>query len=150
MGRAATEAFVYSFIAILFLDFVIGIGWNGVYNALWPSDAGPPMSAATRPAGAAPGDPIIELLDLSMRFRQQSVLRDINLTIRRGETVCIIGESGCGKTVMLKLMIGLLQPTAGHGPVRRPRPRHARRARAEPRPGSGSASCSRWPRCSTA
>jgi phospholipid/cholesterol/gamma-HCH transport system permease protein len=37
VGRAATEAFVYSFIAILFLDFVIGIGWNGVYNALWPS-----------------------------------------------------------------------------------------------------------------
>jgi len=37
VGRAATEAFVYSFIAILFLDFVIGIGWNGLYNFLWPS-----------------------------------------------------------------------------------------------------------------
>ena len=37
VGRAATEAFVYSFIAILFLDFVIGIGWNGLYNILWPS-----------------------------------------------------------------------------------------------------------------
>ena len=48
-----------------------------------------------------------------MRFRYQAVLRDINLTIHRGETVCIIGESGCGKTVMLKLIIGLLQPTQG-------------------------------------
>jgi phospholipid/cholesterol/gamma-HCH transport system permease protein len=38
VGRAATEAFVYSFIAILFLDFVIGIAWNGAYRALWPSD----------------------------------------------------------------------------------------------------------------
>src|SRR5262245_44523781 len=38
VGRAATEAFVFSFIAILFLDFVIGIAWNGVYRALWPSD----------------------------------------------------------------------------------------------------------------
>lgn len=38
VGQAATEAFVYSFVAILFLDFVIGIGWNGVYRALWPSD----------------------------------------------------------------------------------------------------------------
>ncbi|MFO0951373.1 MAG: ABC transporter permease [Isosphaeraceae bacterium] len=38
VGRAATEAFVYSFIAILFLDFVLGIAWNGVYRALWPSD----------------------------------------------------------------------------------------------------------------
>src|SRR5205085_11052445 len=31
----------------------------------------------------------------------------------RGETVCVIGESGCGKTVMLKLMIGLITPTRG-------------------------------------
>lgn len=37
VGQAATEAFVYSFIAILFLDFMIGIAWNGLYNALWPS-----------------------------------------------------------------------------------------------------------------
>jgi phospholipid/cholesterol/gamma-HCH transport system permease protein len=38
VGRAATEAFVYSFIAILFLDFVIGIAWNGIYYAIWPSN----------------------------------------------------------------------------------------------------------------
>ena len=56
---------------------------------------------------------LIAIRDLSMRFRTQSVLRGINLTIQRGETVCIIGESGCGKTVMLKLIIGLLHPTEG-------------------------------------
>jgi phospholipid/cholesterol/gamma-HCH transport system ATP-binding protein len=56
---------------------------------------------------------LIELRDVIMRFRTQGVLRDINLTIHRGETVCIIGESGCGKTVMLKLIIGLLHPTTG-------------------------------------
>ena len=56
---------------------------------------------------------LIEIRDLYMRFRTQSVLRGINLTIHRGETVCIIGESGCGKTVMLKLIIGLLHPTEG-------------------------------------
>ena len=59
------------------------------------------------------GGPIIELLGVSMRFRQQSVLRDIDLRIYHGQTVCIIGESGCGKTVMLKLMIGLLRPSRG-------------------------------------
>ncbi|WP_435010089.1 ABC transporter ATP-binding protein [Tundrisphaera lichenicola] len=48
-----------------------------------------------------------------MRFRHQTVLRDIDLQIERGQTVCIIGESGCGKTVMLKLMIGLLSPSQG-------------------------------------
>jgi phospholipid/cholesterol/gamma-HCH transport system permease protein len=40
VGRAATEAFVYSFIAILVLDFCIGILWNTTYNALWPESAG--------------------------------------------------------------------------------------------------------------
>jgi phospholipid/cholesterol/gamma-HCH transport system ATP-binding protein len=57
--------------------------------------------------------PIIELLGVSMHFRQQEVLREIDLSIARGQTVCIIGESGCGKTVMLKLMIGLLRPSEG-------------------------------------
>jgi phospholipid/cholesterol/gamma-HCH transport system ATP-binding protein len=56
---------------------------------------------------------LIELCDVSMRFRYQSVLRDIKLAIGAGETVCIIGESGCGKTVMLKLIIGLLRPSVG-------------------------------------
>src|SRR5213078_4505425 len=40
VGRAATEAFVFSFIVILFLDFVLGLGWNGFYNALWPQSQG--------------------------------------------------------------------------------------------------------------
>jgi phospholipid/cholesterol/gamma-HCH transport system permease protein len=39
VGRAATEAFVYSFIAILFLDFCIGIVWNAAYKAIWPESA---------------------------------------------------------------------------------------------------------------
>lgn len=57
--------------------------------------------------------PIVELDKVSMRFRQQSVLRDVSLAIPRGQTVCVIGESGCGKTVLLKLVIGLLRPTRG-------------------------------------
>jgi len=73
--------------------------------------------AATNEAGSAaaatPRDDRIEIQNVSIRFRQQSVLRNINLTIRRGETVCVIGESGCGKTVLLKLIIGLLHPTVG-------------------------------------
>jgi phospholipid/cholesterol/gamma-HCH transport system ATP-binding protein len=56
---------------------------------------------------------LIGLRDLSMRFRTQSVLRRLNLQIHPGETVCVIGESGCGKTVLLKLIIGLLTPTEG-------------------------------------
>jgi phospholipid/cholesterol/gamma-HCH transport system ATP-binding protein len=75
------------------------------------------MSVESRPSAErttpARRGPMIELVDLSMRFRQQTVLRNLNLQIRRGETVCVIGESGCGKTVLLKLMIALLRPTRG-------------------------------------
>jgi phospholipid/cholesterol/gamma-HCH transport system ATP-binding protein len=70
-------------------------------------------TGAGRGPNQAAGPAIIELLDLTMRFRQQTVLRDITLRIQTGETVCVIGESGCGKTVLLKLMIGLLRPTRG-------------------------------------
>src|SRR5215212_6523079 len=65
--------------------------------------------APTRP----PDGPIIELSVQAMQFRQHLVLRDLHLEIPRGQTVCVIGESGCGKTVLLKLMIGLLRPTRG-------------------------------------
>jgi phospholipid/cholesterol/gamma-HCH transport system ATP-binding protein len=57
---------------------------------------------------------LIELHDLSVAFGRQQVLRDINLSIPRQQTLAIIGESGCGKTVFLKIVLGLLHPTAGH------------------------------------
>ncbi|MHC5539084.1 ABC transporter ATP-binding protein [Singulisphaera rosea] len=65
------------------------------------------------PQAQGPGAPIVEILGITMRFRQQTVLRNLTLKVRRGETLCIIGESGCGKTVLLKLMIGLIRPTIG-------------------------------------
>ncbi len=40
VGRAATEAFVYSFIAILAVDFLIGWAWNMVYYSIWPANTG--------------------------------------------------------------------------------------------------------------
>ncbi|MGH1345682.1 MAG: ABC transporter ATP-binding protein [Nannocystales bacterium] len=41
------------------------------------------------------------------------LLRDANLTVYEGETLAIIGESGCGKSVLLKMMMGLMEPDAG-------------------------------------
>jgi phospholipid/cholesterol/gamma-HCH transport system ATP-binding protein len=58
--------------------------------------------------------PILEIQDLGVRFGRQRVLRDITLSVPRGETLAIIGESGCGKTVLLKTIIGLIHPTQGH------------------------------------
>src|SRR6476659_4112484 len=60
------------------------------------------------------GSPLIELRDLGVSFGRHAVLRDISLSVPRGQTLAIIGESGCGKTVLLKIIIGLLHPTTGH------------------------------------
>lgn len=57
--------------------------------------------------------PLLRLDGVGVDFAHQRVLRDINLVIPRGQTLAIIGESGCGKTVLLKTMIGLLRPTRG-------------------------------------
>jgi phospholipid/cholesterol/gamma-HCH transport system ATP-binding protein len=50
---------------------------------------------------------------LHVQFGSQQVLRDVNLDVPSGQTLAIIGESGCGKTVLLKTIIGLITPTRG-------------------------------------
>jgi phospholipid/cholesterol/gamma-HCH transport system ATP-binding protein len=57
--------------------------------------------------------PMVEFDKVSMRFGLQAILRDISFQLPRGKTLAIIGESGCGKTVTLKLIVGLLRPTSG-------------------------------------
>jgi phospholipid/cholesterol/gamma-HCH transport system ATP-binding protein len=57
--------------------------------------------------------PVLDFDSVSMQFGSQRVLRELTLTIPRGQTLAVIGESGCGKTVLLKLAIGLLWPTSG-------------------------------------
>jgi len=55
----------------------------------------------------------IEVQDLHKRLGAQDVLRGVNLAITRGQTCVILGRSGCGKSVLLKHLIGLMQPTKG-------------------------------------
>ena len=62
---------------------------------------------------AGPAPPLVALQDASIAFGAHLVLRGIALEIPKGQTVAVIGESGCGKTVLLKLLIGLIKPTAG-------------------------------------
>ncbi|MCX7823955.1 MAG: ABC transporter ATP-binding protein [Verrucomicrobiae bacterium] len=56
---------------------------------------------------------MIQIKSLAKSFRSTRVLQDVNLTIPDGESLVIIGRSGCGKSVLLKHIIGLLKPDAG-------------------------------------
>ncbi len=58
-------------------------------------------------------NPLISLQQVTMQFGAQRVLHALDIDVQRGQTLGIIGESGCGKTVLLKLIIGLLRPTVG-------------------------------------
>jgi phospholipid/cholesterol/gamma-HCH transport system ATP-binding protein len=65
------------------------------------------------PPPAARAAPLVALEQVSIEFGSQDVLRDVTLGVPRGQTLVVIGESGCGKTVLLKLIIALLRPSRG-------------------------------------
>jgi len=57
--------------------------------------------------------PLVRIESLTIEFGRQRVLNNITLNIPRGQTLAVIGESGCGKTVLLKTIIGLIRPSGG-------------------------------------
>ncbi len=57
---------------------------------------------------------MIEINNLHKSFNNKKVLDGVNLTITKGETIVIVGRSGCGKSVMLKHIVGLLVPDDGY------------------------------------
>jgi phospholipid/cholesterol/gamma-HCH transport system ATP-binding protein len=57
--------------------------------------------------------PVIAVDDLHKSFGAQKVLNGISLTVTRGETLAVLGRSGSGKSVLLKLIIGLQKPDSG-------------------------------------
>jgi len=67
----------------------------------------------TQSPNAVPDESLLEVRGLHVSFGRQEVLRDVNSSIPRGQTVVVIGESGCGKTVLLKTLIHLIRPTRG-------------------------------------
>ena len=67
----------------------------------------------SKQTGRIPGEPVLVLRDVHKSFGAQHVLDGINLTVVRGETLAVLGRSGTGKSVLLKLIIGLENPDAG-------------------------------------
>ncbi|MBN8225499.1 MAG: peptidase domain-containing ABC transporter [Xanthomonadales bacterium] len=75
----------------------------------------PPEEALERPELPPPAQPRIEVEGLGFRYGEGEpwVLKDCSFTVEPGESVAIVGPSGCGKTTLVKLVLGLLQPTEG-------------------------------------
>ena len=69
------------------------------------------MSSATTPTTQT--KPLVRLVGVEKKLGRQKVLRGVNLEIREGERMVIIGRSGGGKSVLLKHIIGLMKPTSG-------------------------------------
>ena len=64
---------------------------------------------------APPNEPRIDVENLCFRYAagEPWVLKDLSFSIEPGEAVAIVGASGCGKTTLVKLLLGLLKPTSG-------------------------------------
>ena len=65
-----------------------------------------------QPAGAL-SEPIISFSHVSISFDGRSVLEDMSFFVDRGQTLCILGRSGVGKSVALRMLMGFLKPDSG-------------------------------------
>lgn len=70
----------------------------------------PVQEAPPAPQGA---EPIIEFSHVSIAFSGRAVLDDVSFTVYRGQTLCILGRSGVGKSVTLRLLMGFLEADEG-------------------------------------
>ncbi|MFE3515606.1 ATP-binding cassette domain-containing protein [Streptomyces sp. NPDC059166] len=57
--------------------------------------------------------PLLELEALRKEFDGKAAVDDVSLSVREGETLALVGESGCGKTTLTRLLLRLLEPTSG-------------------------------------
>lgn len=91
-------------------------------------------AVASESPAVQPGKPKILIRGLEMAYEQQpgraqlQILDKIDLSVRAGEFVCIVGASGCGKSTLLNILSGFLKPTRGEvriddAPVAKPDPR---------------------------
>jgi phospholipid/cholesterol/gamma-HCH transport system ATP-binding protein len=69
--------------------------------------------AAPDDAVAAATGPIVKFENVSISFGERAVLEGVSFSVERGQTLCILGRSGVGKSVALRLLMGFLKPDSG-------------------------------------
>lgn len=84
-------------------------------NNVQPEDALPPELTPPPAENAAEPDrgPIITFSHVNIAFGGRPILEDVSFTVDRGKTLCILGRSGVGKSVTLRLLMGFLKPDSG-------------------------------------
>src|SRR5271155_4160596 len=74
----------------------------------------PARESAQQELQSMPGEALISLRDIHLGFEDREVLQGISFDVAQGETKVLLGETGTGKTLIMKLAAGLIQPDAGH------------------------------------
>ncbi|QKZ18962.1 dipeptide ABC transporter ATP-binding protein [Streptomyces chartreusis] len=94
-------------------EAIVSVGEAASEGQAVPGGTGP---GGTGPGGAGP-EVVLAATGLRREFgrgkRAFTAVDDVSLTVRRGETLGIVGESGSGKTTLGRMLVGLLEPTAG-------------------------------------
>src|ERR1039457_2558464 len=65
------------------------------------------------PAAREPSGPIIIFSHVGISFNGRAVLEDVSFSVESGQTLCILGRSGVGKSVALRMLMGFLKPDSG-------------------------------------
>jgi phospholipid/cholesterol/gamma-HCH transport system ATP-binding protein len=79
-------------------------------NTLHPK----PRESSRQEIQSVPGEALISIRDVHVGFEDREVLQGISFDVAQGETKVLLGETGTGKTLLMKLAAGLIQPDSGH------------------------------------
>ena len=80
---------------------------------IFPEALGSEYAAEVEQRAKSTHGPLIQFSHVSISFDGRAVLEDVSFEVERGQTLCILGRSGVGKSVSLRLLMGFLKPDSG-------------------------------------
>jgi len=86
---------------------------NPEFPEMLPEVSGAGLEATVPKPADEPSVPMISFGHVSMWFDEHQVLDNVSFTVNRGQTLCILGRSGVGKSVVLRILMGFLKPQVG-------------------------------------